>query len=428
LWALFIVYGSLVPLEFQPLSLATAWQRLVEAPMLQIGVQGRADWVANGVLYFPFGLLGCVVLRGAGSSAARALFAALAAWLLALLLAVGVEFTQAFFPPRTVSRNDLIAEALGALAGAVAGLAAAPLLQRVATEGGPFLRRHWGPAYAVAFVAMVLFPYDLLLNAGEWANKLTGPNVAWWLARGDPPAGALMVLAKVVVEALTAVPLGAWWAATRVPARPGAAAALPWPQALLYGAALGAVVELAQLAIGSGVSQGLSVPTRALGFAAGLLAWHHAGTLHVETVRAALRRATLPALLVYLPALTVLFGWWNGRWLDPMAAWQRLATEVHFVPFYYHYFTTEMRAVVSAAAAFVSYAPMGLLAWAWHLGPRTGGATALLLALLIEGGRLMCVDTKPDPTNLLIAAAAAWTLQQLLQAGTARPRPAAQRR
>lgn len=429
LWGLFIVYGSLVPLEFQPQPLDAAWQRLLDAPMLQIGVQGRADWVANGVLYFPFGLLGALVLRGAPRGVARALAAGLAAWLLALALALGVEFTQAFFPPRTVSRNDLLAEALGSLAGIVAGLAAMPLLQRLAagSEGGSLLRRHGGATYAVAFAAMAMFPYDLLLNGAEWAQKLAGPNVDLWLARGDPPAGAAMLLAKLLAEALTVLPIGAWWAAARVGRRPASAAALPWVQALLTGAALGLAVELAQLAIGAGVSQGLSVLTRAAGFAAGLLAWQRAGSLHVETVRAALRRATPALLLAYLPALTLLHGWWNGRWLDPGVAWQRLLTEVHFVPFYYHYFTTEMRAVVSLAAAIASYAPVGLLAWAWHLGPRTGAAAALLLAMVIEAGRLLGSTTRPDPTNLLIAAAAAWALHRSLQVAFARP-PALQPR
>ncbi len=41
-------------------------------------------------------------------------------WMLCLMLSIGIEFTQLFFPPRTVSQNDILAEGLGALFGIAA--------------------------------------------------------------------------------------------------------------------------------------------------------------------------------------------------------------------------------------------------------------------------------------------------------------------
>jgi len=49
LWALFVAYGSLVPLEFRPR--ADAWQAFMDTPWLSLGVGSRADWVANVLLY-----------------------------------------------------------------------------------------------------------------------------------------------------------------------------------------------------------------------------------------------------------------------------------------------------------------------------------------------------------------------------------------
>lgn len=438
-WTVFIVYGSLVPLQFQAVPLDAAWQRLIDAPLLQVGLEGRADWIANGVLYLPFGLLGCLALSGRSGRPARAVAAALASWLLALALAGAVEFTQAYFPPRTVSRNDLLAEAVGALLGVLLGLGSGPYLHALLASlagGGHFLRGQLGRVYAVAFVVLALFPYDLLLSAAEWTQKLHNANVAWLMTRGDPPIGTATMLAKLLAEALTAMPLGAWWAAARLGARPTPDPGLPWGPVLLRGAVLGATVELLQLGLGSGVSQGLSVLTRAVGFAAGVLAWQRAGALHVESLRAAMRRVTGPVLLLYLPLLALHHGWGAGGWLALDSALQRLDTEVHFVPFYYHYFTTEMRAVVSLAAAVASYAPVGLLCWAWHVGARTAGVMAGLLALGVEFGRLLSLTAKPDPTNVLIAAVSAWAAHRLVgwllatprTAASATPRPPAEAR
>ena len=45
LWALFVAYGSLVPLDFRPRP--DAWQAFMNTPWLSLGVGSRADWVAN---------------------------------------------------------------------------------------------------------------------------------------------------------------------------------------------------------------------------------------------------------------------------------------------------------------------------------------------------------------------------------------------
>ena len=121
LYAAFVVYGSLLPLDYRAMPLDDALRQFERIPFLALGVASRADWVANGVLYLPLGFL-----------LTRWLMAALgprlgwAAWAPALglcvALAVGVEFAQLFFPPRTVSQNDLMAESLGSLLGALLAL------------------------------------------------------------------------------------------------------------------------------------------------------------------------------------------------------------------------------------------------------------------------------------------------------------------
>ncbi|MCK7493622.1 MAG: VanZ family protein [Comamonadaceae bacterium] len=190
-WAaylVFVVYGSLVPLDYVALAPGEALARFARIPLLDLGVESRADWIANGVLYAPLGALSAGLARRArlGSAAPWLAFAFCAA------LAVGVEFAQLFFPQRTVSQNDLLAEFVGAGIGvALSPLAAAALARLQA--GGRLGIAAWGPRllelYALAWLALALFPYDLLLSAPELAAKLRSD--AWgWLLAGETAAGS----------------------------------------------------------------------------------------------------------------------------------------------------------------------------------------------------------------------------------------------
>ena len=51
------VYGSLVPLRYQPIAWDEAIQRFRNIPYLQLSVAGRADWVSNILLFIPLGFL-----------------------------------------------------------------------------------------------------------------------------------------------------------------------------------------------------------------------------------------------------------------------------------------------------------------------------------------------------------------------------------
>ena len=416
-WTVFVVYGSLVPLNFHPLPWPDALRLLMQAPMLSLGVAQRADWVANGVLYFPVGFLGAGVLMGSHPGAGRKLLASGAALGLGLALAVAVELAQTAFPGRTVSLNDLLAETLGSALGAVAAWAGTrPFRALLAAlqAGGRGLWPILAPAYVLAYLALALFPFDLLLSPAELSSKLHSPYVAWWMVGLDGAAGPWRQLAKLCAEVLAALPVGLYWAFLRAgrssrPGRPPARLG----SAFMAGLGLGLAIEGAQLLLASGVCQGVSVLTRALGCTAGaaLMGWQ--ALPHAETVRAAIRRVSLPALAAYVSLLALNAGWPLAPWLPLPQVWQRLQDDVRFIPLYYHYFSSESHALVSLLVVAASYAPLGLLGWAWHLQPGVAAACAALLAGANEAGRLMVAETRPDPSNLLIAAAAAWALHRL---------------
>jgi VanZ family protein len=108
-----VAYGSLLPFHYNGLSLGEGLARFAAIPLLEFRAIGRADWVANILLYLPLGfaLAGWLTVRR--PYGAFQLPRYLAALLICAVTAVSIEFLQAFFPPRTQSINDLITELLG---------------------------------------------------------------------------------------------------------------------------------------------------------------------------------------------------------------------------------------------------------------------------------------------------------------------------
>lgn len=421
-WLAFVVYGSLVPLEFKAVPLSEAWTRFLDIRLLDVGLQGRADWVANGVLYVPVGFLG--TLTFAGGVARRRLLAGGLALVLGCVLALVVEFTQLFFPPRTVSLNDLLAESLGCLLGVLAaGLGMRHWREALDLWHGQRQRLVNAvlPAGLLALGLFSLFPFDLLVSGAEFADKLAGGFWGWGLAPVYARDGGGLILLRLLAEALVVVPLGAWWgrrwARLHGPVAPAAAlSCVVWGG--LLGAGFGVLLELGQLFVASGVSQGLSVISRSGGWGLGAALGLHTLAWGEQAWRAMLRRWTWPVLAACWLAASAKAGWWSGAWGGADQAWARLSSgEVRFLPFYYHYFTSEGAAVQSAVPVVLLFAPWGLLAWAWRRSPWLAGLGTGVVAMVMEAGRLFLPAVRPDPSNALIAAAAAaavtWGLQQV---------------
>lgn len=389
-YALFVVYGSLVPLDFRPQPLAQAWATFQELRWFHIGTERRADLIANLILYLPLGLLAAAAL-----SRLHFLLNLLIAFAACALLAVTVEFAQLYFPPRTVSRNDLLVELIGSAVGILGWLfLREPInrFRRLHLDSGAFTMVL--AIYAAAYLFLSFFPFDLVLTRTELRVKLES-GAAGVLMAGSG-CGSLRCVLKLVGEAAAAFPLGVLILRLK-------------PNIKLIGlitlALTGSmIIELAQIFLLSGVSQGASVLTRVIGVAAGATFAH--GISRQAIVRA---RAWIPiALLPYLALLFAANGWWTTNWLPLDAAAARL-TGVHFMPFYYHYYVSEMVAMESLLLTLALYMPLGAMLCIWNRLPYYGALSAAalgaLLAMIVESGKLFLNTTHADPTNILIAAA-----------------------
>lgn len=416
LWVVFVIYGSLVPLEFRPMTLEEALEKFALTPMLDIGLQGRADWIANGVLYVPVGFL--TVAMMAPRTFAGRLFRSLVAMSFGVVLAVAVEFSQLFFPPRTVSLNDLLAETLGTMLGVFLAWRGHVWLSTMLAV----LRGNWRevanalvPAGALLVVLVSWFPFDLLLSTAELAIKANSDFWGWFVAPVSAGQSLPRLLARLAAEAAVLVPVGVLWARSTWAQRKSSHTAASLKVAFWLGAALGLLIEVGQWFVFSGVSQGLSVLTRGLGWMLGAWLWNRRHVWGLNQWRAGIRRFLWLLAPLHLMGILVLSGWTSGAWRTTEEALARLDGDLRLVPFYYHYYTSEAIALQSLLAVALLYAPIALWCWALSLSPRVSALVALLLAFVVEAGKLFPASTRPDPTNLLIAATAAGLCMLLLQ-------------
>jgi VanZ family protein len=409
--AAFVAYLSFVPLRYQPLDFGEALERFAHTPYLHLGAGSRADWVANILMFLPLGALAAAFFVPRPSRRFD-LVAILPSLVLGSALAVLIEFFQLYFPNRTVSLNDIVAEVIGTLVGAVLwssfGARGREWWGRLVLGGRATSAAALG-GYVVAYVVLSFSPFDVVISVDELRQKFASDLYGPWLA--PISCGRSPCAVKLFAEALAVLPFGWWWAQRR-PAGGIRGAAL-------MGAMLGVVIELAQFLLVSGTSQGASVVSRAVGAAAG--AWLYSSRraiVAVDWVRWG-RPAVLTGLLPWLATVAYVAGWFGGRWLGIDAALARFG-QVELMPFFYQYYSTEQSLIRSTLVHFALYVPAGVAVWLW--GRRTGTASswaaaalAGVVAIVAETGKLFVKGKHPDYTDVLFAMAAAWAAAAVLR-------------
>ncbi|OAI41642.1 hypothetical protein AYO40_02820 [Planctomycetaceae bacterium SCGC AG-212-D15] len=183
------VYASLFPFTFQNLSWSEVAAKL-QAGMVFDQPFAGGDFLGNILLFAPLGYFLLGALRVDQPARSGSMVATLRVLLITGLLSCGLEFAQAFFPPRCPFIGDIMAQVLGSCLGIAVwqccGRSFTARLRRAWQTGD--LRDQAGfllGIYLLAIVFLHVLPMDLNFSLA-WRKSVHGVSRA---LSGELPAG-----------------------------------------------------------------------------------------------------------------------------------------------------------------------------------------------------------------------------------------------
>jgi VanZ family protein len=411
------VYGNLIPFEFRPSSLGEAAAAFREISYFTPSMtEARGDWMVSVVLFaaFAFTVMAAVSVDcpwDVGVGAAVLVVPA------SVLFSVAIEFLQVFFPPRTVSVNDIVVESLGAWAGVGLWRAAGQRLtdwwrRLAAARSVPALARLVLPGYLVLLVAVELMPFDLVLGASELVLKFEEGKIHMLPLHDLATPAAL--LGKAVSNAACFFPVGllAALGSRRAWGR------REWRRAARLALALAAAVELGQLLVYSRFCD----PTDIVIGTAAVLAGAWVGTRYPYLTDWAARgvgkrrwdgRVVAAALVAWS---LLLVNWWPCDFTTDPTRFQREPDDgettglrhMYWLPLLDYCWGNKYQALDQFGRRLAGFRPLGVLAALWlrrTARPHAGwvvGVLAVALPVAIETGKYFLPSHSPSVTNTLI--------------------------
>jgi glycopeptide antibiotics resistance protein len=402
-YACLVVYGSLVPLDYRPVPWDEAVERFWNLPYLDLGIQSRADWVANLLLFIPIAWLAMASLTLDRGWEWR--------WPAALLilpgcfaLALAIEFTQIQFPARTTSLNDIIAETLGGLLGVLLWLASGQQMVdwfrrtwRSVREG--HVGTHLLPGYIVLLLLLQMMPFDFTYRVEEFSLKQDQGRVILVPFAATPSLSA--VLSKAGTQLLYFGPLGFLLAFLEAPwvARRGA-----WWAILWLGFLMAALCETVQLPVFTRTSDTTDI---VLGTLAVLVGWR------VGLARAAwwpvLQHPAFGGIALVAWGVFALFlEWWPFNFIEEAEYLQERWSGVRWVLFADYYAGTDYNAFNQFVKKTLLFLPLGLILGLYVLpARRLIGVVGIVLigfvaSLTLEAGQLALPGRFASFTDVLV--------------------------
>jgi glycopeptide antibiotics resistance protein len=399
--ALFVVYGSLVPLQFQSMPWDVAVDRFSALLVSPPPAGSRVDLASNVLLPMPLAFAAAQVLLAGRSGMARyALRFAIV--LCVLLLAMLVEFLQQFFPPRALSLTDIQAQTVGGVVALLAqwrwGETASAWLagwwqrERAAQRVERALK-----AYLLVLLGFSVLPLDLTINPVEIYHKWSQGRVVWW-----PFAGLKGGWDERLYEILSDVAI---WVPVGVLLGLGRRRSV-W-QVLRVGLLAALLIETAQLFVFSRVTDLTDVWLAGVGTSLGAelgRRWAGVDAFAIESVPAA-RWAWLGWLWLAV-VLTVFWYPFSFGWPGTHIGWAWLR-----VPFATYQVSDEFHAVNEVLRRVGFFLPGGLF---WGLYALSGQRSTrgvwwvVAVALVVEAGQVFQPGKVADITDAALAMLGGW--------------------
>ena len=388
-FGLFTIYGSLVPFHFVPRPLSEAVAAFGWVLEHRINIQSRSDWGANFLLGGPVAFCLLASWRADRRSGLLTLAVGGAVVLGCSAFAATVEFAQLFFPGRTCSASDIVAQTLGSVAGVALWISFGQTLTNAA-------RRAWADPRAGGAAGRLLVGYAVVIGLVQLLplDINTSPVDVYRKLRDGPADGRVTVVPFAEFDRANPWPkvqnwlelVGLFLPAGLLLARMPGASGRPGG-VLVVGLAAALVTELGQLVVSRHPS-----PTDVVWGGVGVWAGYAAGRVD----------ARFRPLLAMAWLLVLAVTHWQPFVVSPTAG------RVEWVPFADAQAQNYFGALDQVLERLVMFLPVGVLAAGDTRRPTLiGGAAGFGLALALELGQVYLPARTAATTELVTGTVAA---------------------
>jgi VanZ family protein len=398
---LLVIYASIVPLNLAPLSWQETFHRWSSIPWLDLSVGQRADWIANTLIFIPpVFLMTGYFLSLAENNRCRVASVCLLIVTSFSLLVLLIELAQVWFPPRTVSWNDVAAGLFGVILGCFAWLGFGRLLgfwlSNILTQ-----QSRTGKVTSAIVLAMLgclgysLYPFDFVVSLTELEEKRTTGRLRWWI---DTTASNWLDIGRSWgVAAVRLLPFGIWLGWKVRPVLAGVGILL-----------LAVLFELGQVPIFSKHAAGDEVMAGIFGGIIGWLLAYHAAWWTPLLNRSWLWGCMAMAwsLIIPLAFLSRCTSWVSDPQVINERWWSMLSP-----PLLRYYYTSEYSALSNLAGKVAMFGMLGFLivGYSLHRAGRSshlplvyGLVITCSLGLLIEIPQVYLYPFIADVSDILI--------------------------
>ncbi len=218
IWMLFLVYGSVLPLDFRILPLSDIGLIFRQGLATISQHRSATDWLTNVAIFIPLGASWSLARRRSDGTGPRVVDL-LSVWGRCMAVSIGIEWAQAFTMARVSSPADLVANGIGAAAGmalarplgGICDRALSAMIDANATQHPP-ARMRFGAMCTFVLCGLLLAAWGGLFTT-DWASW----TVAWMRLRDLQPlpfvrhqaADILLATSSTALAVAAFAPLGA---------------------------------------------------------------------------------------------------------------------------------------------------------------------------------------------------------------------------
>ena len=408
---LFLLYGSLVPLDFEYKPLEQAWSEFVGIMSRGLYVRSRVDMGENFLLMIPVGFCGLGLIW---PDRHRVLVLPFAAVVCTCCFCVSflIEFLQTFFIGRTPAFSDVLMQTLGSLAGVFAwwlwGVTIWVRFFQDSHSGKPFgifEKLLW--IYVIVVLLYNIIPLDLTINPFLIYNKYKAGRIVlipFTYNYGQLSAFVYGVITDVIVW----IPAGFLWVLTK-----GKKPMDAWLWTLFAVTA----IEITQLFISSRIFDVTDILLGTVGGGIGVLL-----CLNIPFLDAIIPKnqdrikkntqawAGVVFFFIWCFFLAAVF-WFPYEVLIERRFVESQLYKFFQVPFHVYYYSGGLTAITAVFQKSLFFAPLGVSLAIASQSFRKYGINSLLtliallcftgVGLVIELGQALMPNKIPDSTDLL---------------------------